>query len=328
MESEGDKIREHVNSKVAQILDENEFTKEGIPKSQGVIYGVSGRNASIDPITIEKAQKRYNESIGDGPKIDDNQCMKTYINPKEATNISIDDVGVKKQVEHRQANEKKDLKYVRNTIVHVENAKERYYLNAENTAAVLPMLVAFLLHNRLLNCFLEFFVDGERGLHNTILSKLFWHKSFALVLDWYHLMKKCEMELSLAIKGKDIRNKVLEDVLKWLWVGNIDYAGTLLKKVDPQYIKSPPNIEKLVGYFERNRQLIPCYALRKELGLRNSSNKGEKSNDLIVAERQKHNGMSWSTEGSVSLATVTALNMNKELHKWFSIGTIDFKLVS
>lgn len=234
---------------------------------------------------------------------------------------------MKKQVEHREINEKKNLKYVRNTIVHVENAKEHYYLNAGSTTAVLPILVAFLINNRILNCFLEFFVDGERSLHSAILSKFSWHKSFNLVLDWYHLMKKCEMELSLGMKGKNNRNKILEDVLKFLWVGDISHATAVLKAIDTQYIKSIGNIEKLIGYFERNINFIPCYALRKELGLRNSSNKGEKSNDLIVSERQKHNGMSWSKKGSVSLATVTALNKNKEQHKWFSTGNIDFKLV-
>ena len=33
--------------------------------------------------------------------------------------------------------------------------------------------------------------------------------------------------------------------------------------------------------------------------------------------RQKHNGMSWSKSGSVSLATITALKRNKESDKWF-----------
>jgi hypothetical protein len=328
VEVEGDKISEHVNTKVEQILEDSEFTKEGIPKKSEIVYGVSRRNVCIDPSIVKKAQQKYNESIGDGTRIDDAQCTKSYVNPREATNISIDDVGVKKQVEHREMNEKKNLKYVRNTIVHVENANEHYYLNAESTTSVLPKLVAFLIHNRVLNCFLEFFVDGERSLHNAILSRFSWHKSFDLVLDWYHLMKKCEMQLSLGIKGKDNRNKVLEDVLKFLWVGDISQATTLLQAIDTQVIKSLPHIEKLIGYFERNINFIPCYALRKELGLRNSSNKGEKSNDLIVAERQKHNGMSWSKEGSVNLATVTTLNMNKELHKWFSTGVIDFKLVS
>lgn len=326
VESEGNKISEHVNSKVEQILEESEFFKDGVPKNKESVYGVNGKDVCIDSDTIKKAQQKYNESTENGIKIDDIQCQKLYLNPREATNISIDDVGVKKQVEHREINEKKKTKYVRNTIVHVENAKEQYYLNAGNTASALKNLIAFLIYNRVLNYFLEFFVDGERSLHNAILNKFSWHKSFNLVLDWYHLMKKCEMELSLAMKGKNNRNKVLEDVLKFLWVGDIVNATAVLRGIEIQYIKSNTHIEKLIGYFERNINYIPCYALRKQLGLRNSSNRGEKANDIIVSERQKHNGMSWSKDGSVSLATITALKKNNELHKWFSTGTIDFKL--
>lgn len=73
---------------------------------------------------------------------------------------------------------------------------------------------------------------------------------------------------------------------------------------------------------------IPCYALRKELGLRNSSNTGEKMNDLIVSDRQKHNGMSWSKEGSVALASITALKRNKESRKWFEKRELDFELAA
>jgi len=47
------------------------------------------------------------------------------------------------------------------------------------------------------------------------------------------------------------------------------------------------------SYLKRNTPYIPCYAIRKELGLRNSSNIGEKMNGLVVSNRQKHNGMSW-----------------------------------
>jgi hypothetical protein len=60
------------------------------------------------------------------------------------------------------------------------------------------------------------------------------------------------------------------------------------------------------------------------LGLRNSSNRGEKANDLIVSDRQKHNGMSWSKSGSVALATVSALVTNREYKRWFQTGTLSF----
>ena len=81
-------------------------------------------------------------------------------------------------------------------------------------------------------------------------------------------------------------------------------------------------------YLRRNKPYIPCYAIGKQLGLRNSSNIGEKMNDLIVSERQKHNGMSWSKKGSVALASVTALKRNRESQRWFEDREIEFKLVS
>jgi hypothetical protein len=84
----------------------------------------------------------------------------------------------------------------------------------------------------------------------------------------------------------------------------------------------------LIHYLEKNRPMIPVYSLRRELELRNSSNRGEKANDLIVAERQKNNGMSWSKSGSVALASVTALKKNREHQKWFQNAEFEFKLAS
>jgi hypothetical protein len=82
-------------------------------------------------------------------------------------------------------------------------------------------------------------------------------------------------------------------------------------------IKNQDVCNNLINYLKRNQPYIPCYAVRKKLGLRNSSNIGEKMNDLIVSNRQKHNGMSWSRSGSVALATLTALKRNKEYVNWF-----------
>jgi hypothetical protein len=68
--------------------------------------------------------------------------------------------------------------------------------------------------------------------------------------------------------------------------------------------------------------------VRKELGLCNSSNRGEKSNDLVVSKRQKHNGMSWSKSGSVALASLTGVARNGEDKRWFKTGKIAFKLAA
>ena len=121
---------------------------------------------------------------------------------------------------------------------------------------------------------------------------------------------------------------MLKEVLPLLWHGLVTQAIRYLTSSDTKQIKNPEALEKLVGYFDRNRPHIPCYAVRKELGLRNSSQIGEKMNDLLVAERQKHNGMSWSVSGSVSLAALAALERNNEYAQWFDEGDIPFKLVA
>ena len=113
-----------------------------------------------------------------------------------------------------------------------------------------------------------------------------------------------------------------------LWFGLTDKAIAHLKKVDNSVVKRTDAIKKLINYLDRNRPYIPCYALRKKLGLQNSSSIGEKMNDLVVSERQKHNGMSWSKNGSVALASITSLKRNKEGRNWFSKRELKFKLAA
>ena len=95
--------------------------------------------------------------------------------------------------------------------------------------------------------------------------------------------------------------------------------------MDPTKIKNQKDLAALIGYLERNRSYIPCYSVRKRLGLWNSSNRGERANDLVVSDRQKHNGMSWSKPGLVALAAVTALVKNQEYKQWFQTGTLSFR---
>jgi hypothetical protein len=55
-----------------------------------------------------------------------------------------------------------------------------------------------------------------------------------------------------------------------------------------------------------------------------SSNLVEKANDLVVSNRQKHNGMSWSADGSTSLATLTSVRRNSEHMNWLFHHAITF----
>jgi hypothetical protein len=122
--------------------------------------------------------------------------------------------------------------------------------------------------------------------------------------------------------------RVFERTDALLWYGLTDKAKALLEGIEATSVKNQEQLEKLIAYLERNKPYIPCYEIRKELGLRNSSAIGEKMNDLLVSDRQKHNGMSWSENGSVALAAITALKRNKEHKRWFEKEEIEFKLAA
>jgi hypothetical protein len=130
--------------------------------------------------------------------------------------------------------------------------------------------------------------------------------------------------------GREIRNAALQELRSFLWHGLTDRALSFLRQLDPETIKQVEARDQLIASLQRNKPYIPCYAVRQALGLRNSSNRGEKANDLVVSERQKHNGMSWSADGSVALAAVTALVRNQGQDTWFeqSIVSMEFSQVA
>ena len=125
---------------------------------------------------------------------------------------------------------------------------------------------------------------------------------YSVILDWYHLKKRCQERLSQSIRGKDKRNVVLEKLLRYLWVRDVSGASTFLTFFKPEEIKSQKWLDDLLGYLARKSYAIPCYAIRAKLGLKNSSHAVEKANDILIAQRQKLNGMAWSLNGSGALA--------------------------
>jgi len=332
VESEGSEIQKELADLTEHVFAEHQFDNNAKPKTQQEAYGLSPLEAGLPDEVIAKAISEYNRDKAEDFKIDTTAANQLYENPQVTVNVAIDDVGVKKQKENGRSPAKKRKKtkeYVHNTIAHIEKENSRYILNGSTTQQVLKLLVAFLLYNGLLRGhYLQFFVDGARSLQTAIVNMFQWLPHVRIILDWYHLKKKCEYELSLALKGSKIRNAVLEQLLPLLWLGKVEAAVEYVQNINPKNLKTGQLVERQVGYFERNREYIPCYALRHKLGLCNSSNKGEKANDLCVASRQKHNGMSWSKHGSVALATVTAMHINNEQRHWYSENKLKFKLVS
>jgi hypothetical protein len=113
---------------------------------------------------------------------------------------------------------------------------------------------------------------------------------------------------------------------KLLFVGGVGVAGsdTTTLGVKEDTIKNTTERDNVIKYLSRNQDCIPCYALRKKLGLRVCRNPVEKANDLVVSNRQKHHGMSWSADGSTSLATLTSVRRNDEHMHWLRHRDIRF----
>ena len=326
-EKEGMDLIDYIENKTKSILIQNHFTEEGCYQEHNQAY------LQTKPVTI--AKEKINKA---GEKFSDNYAASDILNnpvyyedPERTVNISIDDVNVKKQAEARQKEDtpaERKRKYVHNTVVHVGKGKESYTLNGYGMKTVLNYLIAFLFNNELTGNRFQFFTDGHTTLNKAITKSFSWYKNLGIILDWYHLEKKCKEQLSMALKGRKIRNQVLEQLMPILWHGITDKGILLLEKIDDALIKNENIRSKLIEYLKRNKPYIPCYAVRKELGLRNSSNVGEKMNDLVVSNRQKHNGMSWSKNGSIALASITALKRNNESKKWFQTKELSFRLAA
>lgn len=326
-EREGQRILTHLSHQTQQILKAHDFTDAGIPLSPTVS---AARTCPIHlpPESVLDVIKQWGKTELIRQQMRANPIP--YEDPQQTLNISMDDVGVKRQSEHRPSpasETEAQRKYAYQTVVHVENQQGCYRFNAVGLSLTLTILVAFLCHNDLLRGNLIFFADGQRSLHAAILNAFAWVSSLQLILDWYHLRDKCKKQLSTACKGRRLRNMHCIRVTTLLWHGLVEAALTYLDFIDPEHLKDPAAIDNLKGYLSRNQPHIPCYCVRKQLGLRNSSNLGEKANDLLVSSRQKHNGMSWSKSGSAALAALTALVYNREYLSWFRTGHLNFKLV-
>lgn len=326
-EAEGAKILDFIEKKTTKILEENNFSWEGVPakrldENEPILVPQEEVKAAIEECQLlpeEVAEVKKNPVI--------------YESPNETVNIAIDDVLTKKQKGKRDnkeegGKESRKSEYVHNTVVHIQKEKKSYTINGCSTVNVLRILIGFLLNNNLLKYRVQFFVDGQKTLQAGILKAFFWLKNMGVILDWYHLVEKSKMQLSMAMKGRDIRNDVLTEVKRILWYGLVDNAIEYIRNLDDALVKDRGKLEVLINYLERNRSYIPCYGIRKKLGLRNSSNTGEKTNDLVVSDRQKHNGMSWSKNGSVALASVAVIKRNNEYKKWFESGNLELKLAA
>ena len=337
IESTGRAINRSIEQQADMILRETPgFSELGLPVDLSAIpseikssycsdtsEGVSREYVFADVIQSYNSDKQPADQIKDSKLIND-----TELSPDNCVYVSIDDVGVDQQKNTRKDGGSKDGKVVENTVIHIQSKEGTHTITAIGMKKAFKLLMAFLLVNHLLeNRHLYFFSDGARNIRSNI--ELFFKPlcPYVHILDWYHLEKRMTELLSMALKGPKAERHVLRHELdQKLWAGNIDDAKAYLNELDLKYIKNRQKLDEALEYLEGKRAYIACYALRKELEYRNSSNPAEKENDMVVAGRQKHNGMSWSRDGSGSLAVITAEYRNGGMDSWIRDKVIPFTM--
>ena len=81
-------------------------------------------------------------------------------------------------------------------------------------------------------------------------------------------------------------------------------------------------LEELAGYLREREDALPNYRERRAQQQYIGSGQVEKTNDLLVARRQKNRGMHWNINTSEALAWLKCLQLNHEWEAYWSEGRL------
>jgi len=182
------------------------------------------------------------------------------------------------------------------------------YLSGTGDAFVL-MLTVFLQVCLGQDRYLLVIADGARWIRAWYQGLACGLQESCLLLDWYHLCKKCIELASMICRGKRAKKPLLKVVLGSLWQGEVAEAIAALQTHRPE-AKNIAKLDELIGYLQDRALYIPNYRKRRRERRYIGSGHVEKTNDLLVAKRQKGHGMHWSLETSEALATLQTLMLN------------------
>ena len=149
---------------------------------------------TITEEVISQAIEEINADKGEKLQIELSELRETFEDPKHVkANISLDDVLAKKQKESKRekgSRSPEKNEFVKNTVAHLQNGENAsYILNAPGIGKAIILVLAFLVHNGLLDRAgqLIFFIDGAADLRLAIQSLFLDLVPFKIILDWFHL---------------------------------------------------------------------------------------------------------------------------------------------
>jgi hypothetical protein len=161
--------------------------------------------------------------------------------------------------------------------------------------------------------------DGARSIRLD-LARMFGCEvdKVPLILDWYHLAKRVYEHLSMVAHSTAEREQLQQQVLGWLWRGQVAEAVSFLAGVTARNAKA---LSELIGYLGKHAAEIIDYERRARAGKCIGSGRMEKAVDQVVGMRQKKKGMSWSQAGSRALAVLKVVELNGEWQRWWTAAS-------
>lgn len=138
----------------------------------------------------------------------------------------------------------------------------------------------------------------------------------ALLLDWYHLAHRCRQISTQVCRDTPTRLRFVRRTTARLWRGDVDGALVVAEEHRAQAKHRGP-LDQWIHYLDARRAIIPCYRERHQHRQYIGSGHAEKANDLLVARRQKNQGMHWSEETSAALMRLRTLRLNQEWDRYW-----------
>ena len=151
--------------------------------------------------------------------------------------------------------------------------------------------------------------DGARWIIDFFEKRLASWPFATSIWDWYHCCKKCYDLTSMICRGKTAKQELVNQLLKHLWRGQVQETLDILEEYRPQ-AKNIEKLDMLINYINTRRAYIPNYHEHRLQRHYIGSAHVEKGNDLLVARRQKNQGMHWSKKTSDALASLQTLLFN------------------
>jgi hypothetical protein len=213
---------------------------------------------------------------------------------------SVDDIGVRRPEKRR---------FLEIRTAYVRTATGYRYLSGPADLVLAQVWLLLRLCGGGFTAKITLLGDGARWIAHFFQERLATWPMTSLILDWYHCRKKCYDLTSLICYGRKAKAELLALLLRHLWRGQVAEAIDILEEYRPQ-TKNPEKLEELITYLDNRRVYIPNYHDRRAQRHYIGSAHVEKGNDLIVARRQKHQGMHWSEATSDGLAALRTLLLN------------------